>query len=86
MDDLIVEPYNLVLNEEIRAIIVATNFYGDSFDSESGNQGLVKLIPDAPVDLTNDPVVTDAFKIRFTWSEGPSNGGMPVLDFDIYYD
>ena len=38
------------------------------------------------MDLTNDPVVTDAFKIRFTLNEGPSNGGMPVLDYDVYYD
>jgi len=55
------------MNEGIYAYIIATNFYGDSIQSELGNGGLVKLIPDAPVNLTNDPTVTDAYFIRFTW-------------------
>lgn len=24
--------------------------------------------------------------IRFTWSEGASDGGMPVLDYQVWYD
>jgi len=24
--------------------------------------------------------------IRFTWSEGASNGGSSVLDYNVYYD
>jgi hypothetical protein len=43
-------------------------------------------VPDAPVDLTNDPVVTDAFSIKFTWVDGASDGSTPVIDYDIYYD
>jgi hypothetical protein len=42
------------LNEEIWAKIIATNVYGDSPYSSAGNNGLVKLIPDAPVNLIND--------------------------------
>lgn len=79
-------PYNKILNEEIWAKIIAENFYGDSFESAPGNQGLVKLIPDAPINIFNDATVTDAEKIKFTWTEGPSDGGMPVLDYDVYYD
>lgn len=83
---MIVSPYDLILNESIFAKIVAQNTYGDSAFSDAGNGGLVKLVPDAPINLQNDPVTTDAFKIKFTWQEGVSNGGMPVIDFDIYYD
>jgi hypothetical protein len=55
LDTLIVEPYSLVLNEEIWAKVIAYNVYGDSPYSEPGNDGLTKLIPDAPVNLENDP-------------------------------
>jgi hypothetical protein len=34
----------------------------------------------------NDPVVTNAFTIGFTYEEGPSDGSSPVLDFDVYFD
>ena len=48
---MIVPPYSLVLNESIYAKIIATNFYGDSPFSDPGNGGLIKLVPDAPVNL-----------------------------------
>lgn len=83
---MIVEPYSLGLNEEIYVKVVAENFYGDSPYSDEGNNGLIKLIPDAPLNLYNDPTVTDATMIRITWTEGLSDGGMPVLDYDVYYD
>lgn len=79
-------PYSHVLDEEVWVKIIAINYYGESPISEPGNDGLVKLIPDAPVNLDNDPVVTDHTKIRFLWDEGSSNGGIPVLDYAIYYD
>jgi hypothetical protein len=83
---LIVEPYSLVLNEEVWAKVIAENFYGDSPYSEPGNDGLTKLIPDAPVNLLNDPTQTSADSIRFTWEDGLSDGGMPVQDYKIFYD
>jgi hypothetical protein len=43
-------------------------------------------VPDAPINLTNDLSVTTDIVIRFTWNAGVSDGGSPVLDFDIYYD
>ena len=75
-----------MLNEGIYAKIIAYNLYGDSPFSEPSNGGLVKLVPDAPLSLTNDPAITNAFTIRFTWTEGLSNGGLTVFDFDVYYD
>jgi hypothetical protein len=44
------------------------------------------LVPDAPIDLTTDLAVTDTTTIRFTWSEGVSNGGASVIDYDVLYD
>jgi hypothetical protein len=85
LDTLIIDPYSLILNEEIWAKVIATNFYGDSPYSEEGNNGLTKLIPDAPVNLQNDASVTDAFNIKIDWEDGISDGGMPVLDHRLYW-
>jgi hypothetical protein len=84
--NLIISPYDLVLNESVWVKIIAENFYGDSPYSVAGNDGLVKLVPDAPITLTNDAVITSDLLIKFNWVEGTSNGGDTVLDFDIYYD
>jgi hypothetical protein len=75
-----------VKDEPVSVKIVATNFYGDSPDSVVGSGAFIQLVPDAPVDLQNDPTQTDAFSIRFTWVDGLSDGGSPVIDYDIYYD
>lgn len=65
--------------------------YGESEISEPGNDGLVKLIPDAPVNLVNyqifqDRTTTYDSAIKFLYEDGASDGGDPVLDFTIYYD
>jgi hypothetical protein len=86
LSKLIIEPYSLVLNESMYAKIIAYNVYGDSPYSEPGNGGLVKLVPDAPINIFNDPVITSDIRIRFTWTEGLSNGGIDVYDFSVYYD
>jgi hypothetical protein len=46
----------------------------------------VKLVPDAPLSLTNDGTTTDDLKIRLTWSAGVADGGTPVLSYSVYYD
>ncbi len=43
-------------------------------------------MPDAPVSLANDPATTTDTVIRFTYSEGASNGGTAVTSFTIFYD
>ena len=83
---LIVAPFSLELNESIYAKIVASNFYGDSSYSTSGNGALTKLVPDAPINLANDETVTTDLTIRFTWSQGLSDGGVAVTDYQVYYD
>ncbi len=43
-------------------------------------------MPDAPVSLINNAVVTSEIQIGITYSPGASNGGSAVIDFTIWYD
>jgi hypothetical protein len=43
-------------------------------------------VPDAPVSLTNDLSTTTDTVIRFTWSDGASDGGTAVIDYSIHCD
>jgi hypothetical protein len=36
--------------------------------SDAGNGAVIQLVPDAPVDLANDPLTTIDTLIRLTWS------------------
>ena len=29
---------------------------------------------------------SNAYVLAFTWSDGPENGGTPVIDYRVYYD
>jgi hypothetical protein len=54
--------------------------------SSAGNGAVIWLVPDAPYNLANDPLTTTDMVIRFTWTQGESNGGTPVIDYTVYYD
>jgi hypothetical protein len=54
--------------------------------STEGNNAVIQLVPEPPINLANDPLTTTDIVIRFTWDEGLNNGGVPVLDYDVYYD
>ena len=84
--DLHVPPYSLLVHESIEIKVIATNSYGDSDYSEAGNGAETRFVPDAPINLTRDEEVTDAYVIRFTWTEGLSDGSTPVIDYDVYWD
>jgi hypothetical protein len=49
---LIASPWNLIYNDGIYVQIIATNFYGSSANSFTGNGALMVLVPYAPVGLT----------------------------------
>ena len=44
------------------------------------------LVPDAPINLANNPSVTSALQIGLTWTQGLSNNGKPVIDYTISFD
>lgn len=43
-------------------------------------------MPDAPVSLLDNSVVTSDSVAAFTWSDGVSHGGAPIIDYKIEYD
>lgn len=79
-------PYSLGLGFKIFSYVTAYNAYGESLDSPIGSQGVIVLVPDAPISPKNDPQVTTKSKIGFYWSDGASNGGTDVIDYRITYD
>jgi hypothetical protein len=79
-------PYSLVSGDSIFAKIVAINFYGESAASDGGNGAIIAATPFAPINLLDSVDVTTAYIIGFTWSDGSSNGGYPIIDYRISYD
>lgn len=65
---------------------MATNAYGDSAISDVGNGAIMVLVPDAPINLQDDPMTTSDSVIRFTWSDGASDGYQPIIDYRVSYD
>jgi hypothetical protein len=83
---LMASPYSLPWGSSIFAKISASNAYGDSSFSTSGNGAKIITYPDAPKSLANVPLTTTAYQIGLAWSAGDANGGSPVLDYKIVYD
>lgn len=44
------------------------------------------IVPDAPVNLSNVPSITDAYQIGLTWQQGASTGGTAITEYIISYD
>jgi hypothetical protein len=78
--------YGLVLGDSIYAKVVASNFYGQGPASVAGNGATIVLVPSAPVSLTNDAALTSDSQVGFTWTNGPSTGGRPIIDYRVWYD
>ena len=73
-------------DHSVRVKVISVNVYGESVESVIGSGAVIQLVPDAPVSLTNDPSVTTDTQIRFTWSDGASDGGNAVIYYAVYYD
>ena len=43
-------------------------------------------IPDAPINLANNPTLTSSQNISFTWSPAAFDGGTVVLDYTIFFE
>jgi hypothetical protein len=79
-------PYLLVKDDSVVATIVSVNVYGESEQSSEGSGAVIQLVADAPISLANDPLTTTDTVIRFTWSDGLSDGGTAVIDYTVYFD
>ena len=83
---LIVSPYSLSMGDSVYVKISATNAYGSSDFSAMGNGAVVQLVPYQPRFLTNDEAVTSATVIKFSWSDGISDGGTAIIDYVVDYE
>jgi hypothetical protein len=43
-------------------------------------------VPDAPIELIRNDDLTSRTVVSFTWSEGTSHGGSPVIDYRVSFD
>ncbi len=64
--------------------MTARNSVGSSVQSENLPIRAAKA-PDAPINLSNDPVITTAYKIGLKWSESTNNGGTAALSYLVEY-
>jgi len=79
-------PYLIPWAGEIRVKVIASNWLGDSAESDVGGGAFIYRVPDAPISLSNVAGVTMGNQIGISWQEGPENGGLPVLDYRISFD
>jgi len=79
-------PFLLTKGDSVVAQILSINLYGESTQIVTGSGAVIRDLPDAPVSLFNDPTTTTDKLIRFTWSDGLSNGGTPIIDYTVLYN
>ena len=51
--------------------------------SDTGNGAKIVYPPDAPLSLSDDADITNDMQVGLTWSDGVSNGGTPVIDYQV---
>lgn len=86
LSKLTAAPFLLLKGYSINIRVIATNAYGDSLTSDSGNGAVIVLVPDPPINLANDPSITRDNVIGLVWEEAADNGGESVIDYRITYD
>lgn len=76
------------LSTSVYAKVAATNIVGNSQYSSVGNGAYITMSypPDAPANLLRDEDLTTKTVLAFTWTDGASNGGQPILDYRISFD
>ena len=67
MSSLTTQPYYLLLGYKVYIKVLATNAYGDSEISLPGAGDGIELVPDAPVNLMNNPTITSDSVIGISW-------------------
>ena len=72
--------------DSVVAKVLAVNTYGDSVQESTGSGAVIQEVPDAPISLANDATTTTDTLIKFTFSDGASDGGTSIIDYTVYYD
>jgi len=66
--------------------VESRNAFGYSTAYSNSVTILQAQVPDAPLNLANDPPVTDDSNIGLSWFPGAFDGASPVIDYRITYD
>lgn len=70
----------------VYAKIIGYNVYGPSALSNAGSEAVILTKPDAPVSIMETESERSITSITFSWSDGLSDGGAPIIDYRISYD
>lgn len=81
---LITSPFDHPWGASIQVKVAAINVVGSSEYSAVGNGAVILTIPDAPLSLADDVLVTTKSQIGMTWYQGVNNGGTPVIDYRVW--
>lgn len=77
----------MTVGTSIYVKVVAYNSIGLGQESTIVNGAIVSIyvVPDAPIRLVRDNSTTTS-QIGLSWSQGLSNGGLPVIDYRVSFD
>lgn len=78
--------FNLSVGVSVNVQIIAINAYGFSTVSVVGTGAVIVYSPDAPINLVENTLVTLQNQIGLSWQAGLSNGGSPIIDYQVWYD
>jgi hypothetical protein len=53
--------------------------------SNAGNGAKIVYPPDAPLSVSDNTAVTNDMQVGLTWVDGVSDGGTPVIDYQVEY-
>lgn len=79
-------PFNIAWGSEVFAKVTAINIYGESEESEEGNNAIILTVPDAPLNLIGVESLTNGVQIGLTWQIGAFEGGTEVIDYRLWSD
>ena len=86
ISDLRGTPFSLAWGSSVYAKLIATNIYGDSSNSNTGNGAIILTSPDPPLNIAYNSALCSATQIAVIWTQGLANGGTPVIDYRVWYD
>ncbi len=66
--------------------MTAINAYGLSTTSEPGSGATIITYPSSPLSFCEDTSKRTATSVGLEWQVGTSDGGSPIIDFEVYYD
>jgi hypothetical protein len=49
----------------------------------AGNGAVYTIVPDPPVSVVEDRTGKTATTLNLVWSDGPSNGGLSIVDYKV---